>query len=88
MASFGEQTSNCDKTGLDLSGVDVNDAHANFGYHPECQVWGVDFQPWWGVWSPPDNQPSCAGGRGRCERRGRRLRPRSRRDRRAGAGGA
>ncbi len=59
-----EQTGNCDATGLDLSGVDVHDAHANFGYHPECQVWGVDFKPWWGVWSPPDNQPSCAGGGG------------------------
>ena len=55
------QTGNCDQTGLDLSGVDVYDAHANFGYHPECQVWGVDFKPWWGVWSPPENQPSCAG---------------------------
>jgi len=58
------QTGNCDATGLDLSGVDVHDAHANFGYHPECQVWGVDFTPWWGIWSPPDNQPSCAGGGG------------------------
>ncbi len=59
-----QQTGNCDATGLALSGVDVNDAHANFGYHPECQVWGVDFKPWWGVWSPPDNQPNCAGGGG------------------------
>jgi hypothetical protein len=56
-----QQTGNCDQTGLDLSAVDVNDAHANFGYHPECQVWGVDFIPWWGVWSPPEGQPNCSG---------------------------
>ncbi len=59
-----QQTGDCARTGLDLSGVDVNDAHANFGYHPECQAWGVDFLPWWGVWSPPDGQPTCAGGGG------------------------
>lgn len=49
-----------EKTGFDLSRVDVNDSHANFGWIMECMGWGVDFMPGWGQWDGPTNA-SCNG---------------------------